>query len=158
MHRQGRQRVEGPASGARSARLGRSPKALDTLVVWRLDRLGRNLRHLILLLDELTALGIGFVSLGEGIDTATPAGRLQLHILAAIAEFERSRIQERVRAGLARVRAQGKRLGRPRLRVDPDALEAVSGLTVREAATSLGVSSATLKRLRRGSKTSLATA
>jgi len=78
-------------------------RRFDTLVVWRLDRLGRNLRHLILFLDELTALGIGFVSLGEGIDTSTPAGRLQLHILAAIAEFERSRIQERVKAGLARV-------------------------------------------------------
>jgi len=60
-----------------------------------LDRLGRNLRHLVLLLEELRELGVGFVSLGEGIDLATPAGRLQLHILAALAEFERSRIQER---------------------------------------------------------------
>src|SRR5436190_10285310 len=89
-------------------------RRFDTLVVWRLDRLGRNLRHLILLLDELQALGISFVSLGEGIDTATPAGRLQLHILAAIAEFERSRCVERVRAGMARARAEGKHLGRPR--------------------------------------------
>lgn len=62
-------------------------RRFDALVVWRLDRLGRNLRHLILLLDELTALGISFVSLGEGIDTATPAGRLQLHILGAIADY-----------------------------------------------------------------------
>ena len=62
-------------------------RRFDTLVVWRLDRLGRNLRHLIMLLDELTALGVGFVSLGEGIDTSTPAGRLQLHILGAIAEL-----------------------------------------------------------------------
>jgi DNA invertase Pin-like site-specific DNA recombinase len=123
------------------------------LVVWRLDRLGRNLRHLILLLDELNA-GVAFVSLGEGIDTATPAGRLQLHILAAIAEFERARIQERVRAGLARVRAQGRRLGRPRVMVRPEALEAARHLSVRAAAAALGVSAATLKRLRRGSKTS----
>lgn len=62
-------------------------RRFDTLIVWRLDRLGRNLRHLILTLDELTALGVAFVSLNEGIDTTTPAGRLELHILGAIAEF-----------------------------------------------------------------------
>ena len=89
-------------------------RRFDVLVCWRLDRLGRNLRHLVTLLDELQALGVSFVSLGEGIDCTTPAGRLQLHILAALAEFERSRIAERVRAGLARVRANGTRLGRPR--------------------------------------------
>lgn len=60
-------------------------RRFDILLCWRLDRLGRNLRHLILLLDELQALGIGFVTLGEGLDTSTPAGRLQLHILSAIA-------------------------------------------------------------------------
>ena len=77
-------------------------RRFDVLACWRLDRLGRNLRHLILLLDELQALGIAFVTLGEGIDTTTPGGRLQLQILSAIAEFERSRdIQERVVAGLA---------------------------------------------------------
>src|SRR4051812_32298176 len=65
-------------------------RRFDCLVCWRLDRLGRNLRHLILLLEELQALGIEFVSLAEGIDATTPAGKLQLHILAAIAEFERA--------------------------------------------------------------------
>src|SRR5258708_7653884 len=69
------------------------------------------LRHLIVLLEELQALGIAFVSLGEGIDATTPAGKLQMHILGAIAEFERARIAERVKAGLQRARAQGKRLG-----------------------------------------------
>jgi len=128
-------------------------RRFDVLVVWRLDRLGRNLRHLILLLDELHALGVAFVSLAEGIDATTPAGRLQLHVLGAIAEFERARIQERVRAGLARAKAQGKRLGRPRADVIPDRLQAVAALSIRDAATSLGVSTATLKRLRRGSKT-----
>jgi hypothetical protein len=78
----------------------------------RLDRLGRNLKHLIILLDELQALGVAFVSLNEGIDATTPAGRLQVHVLGAIAEFERGRIVERVKAGIARARAQGKRLGR----------------------------------------------
>src|SRR4051812_40673097 len=64
-------------------------RRFDVLLVWRLDRLGRNLKHLITLLEELRALGIDFVSLAEGIDATTPAGRLQMHILGAIAEFER---------------------------------------------------------------------
>src|SRR5678809_692192 len=88
-------------------------RKFDVLVCWRLDRLGRNLRHLITMLEDLNHVGVGFVSLGEGIDCTTPAGKLQLHILAALAEFERERIRERVLAGLARARAQGKRLGRP---------------------------------------------
>jgi len=115
-------------------------KRFDVLVCWRLDRLGRNLRHLILLLDELQALGIGFVTLGEGIDTSTPAGKLQLHILSAIAEFERERIRERVHAGLRRAKAQGKTLGRPR--VHPAAID-VPGGSVRAAAKIWGVSKTT---------------
>jgi DNA invertase Pin-like site-specific DNA recombinase len=86
-------------------------RRFDVLLAWRLDRVGRNLRHLVLLLEDLQAIGVGFVSLNEGINLSTPAGRLQLQILAALSEFERSRIQERVRAGLARARAQGTRLG-----------------------------------------------
>ena len=81
-------------------------RRFDVLVVWRLDRLGRNLRHLVTLLDDLQAVGVAFVSLGEGIDATTPAGRLQMHLLAAIAEFERARIAERVTAGLARARSK----------------------------------------------------
>jgi DNA invertase Pin-like site-specific DNA recombinase len=65
-------------------------RKFDVLVCWRLDRLGRNLRHLILLLDELTGLGIGFVTLGEGIDTTSPTGRLVLHILGAISDYAES--------------------------------------------------------------------
>jgi DNA invertase Pin-like site-specific DNA recombinase len=87
-------------------------RKFDVLICWRLDRLGRNLRHLVSLVGDLQALGIAFVSLGEGIDCTTPAGKLQLHILAALAEFERERIRERVICGLHRARAQGKRLGR----------------------------------------------
>ena len=118
-------------------------RRFDVLVCWRLDRLGRNLRHLILLLDELQAVGVAFVSLAEGIDATTPAGRLQLHVLGAIAEFERARIAERVRAGLARARAQGKRLGRPRTRPLPLGTPRVS---VREAAKLWGVSKSTAAR------------
>lgn len=121
-------------------------RRFDVLVVWRLDRLGRNLRHLILLLDDLQATGVAFVSLSEGIDATTPAGRLQLHVLGAIAEFERERIRERVAAGLARVKRQGKRLGRPERQVAETVLAPVRGLPVREAARRLGVSPATAHR------------
>jgi DNA invertase Pin-like site-specific DNA recombinase len=81
-------------------------RRFDVLVCWRLDRLGRNLKHLITLLDELQALGVAFVSLAEGIDATTPAGKLQMPILGAIAEFERERIRERVLAGLQRARRE----------------------------------------------------
>jgi DNA invertase Pin-like site-specific DNA recombinase len=133
-------------------------RRFDAVVVWRLDRLGRNLKHLITLIDELQALGIAFVSLGEGIDATTPAGKLQLHILAAIAEFERARIQERVRAGLARARAHGKRLGRPLAALPVKKLAAVATLSNAEAARHLGVSVSTLKRWRRVQKTITAAA
>ena len=119
-------------------------RKFDVLVCWRLDRLGRSLKHLVTLLDELQALGVAFISLGEGIDCTTPAGRLQLHILAALAEFERSRIAERVQAGLARARKQGKRLGRPRLTRPPFGMP--PRLTVRQAADAWGVSKSTAAR------------
>jgi DNA invertase Pin-like site-specific DNA recombinase len=118
-------------------------RRFDVLVCWRLDRLGRNLKHLITFLEDLQALGIPFVSLGEGIDATTPAGKLQMHILGAIAEFERGRIQERVRAGLARARGQGKRLGRPR---KAPAQIVVPGGSVRAAARAWGVSKSTAAR------------
>jgi DNA invertase Pin-like site-specific DNA recombinase len=118
-------------------------RRFDVLVCWRLDRLGRNLRHLVTLADELQSLGIVLVSLGEGIDCTTPAGKLQLHILAALAEFERERIRERVRAGLDRARRQGTRLGRPRVQ----AVGAiVPGGSVRAAAAIWGVSKSTAAR------------
>ena len=124
-------------------------RQFDVLVCWRLDRLGRSLKHLMTLLDELQALGVAFVSLVEGIDATTPAGKLQMHIPAAIAEFERARIAERVRAGLARARTNGKRLSRPYVEIPHDRLAAVEGLTLSEAAERLGVSRSTLKRWRR---------
>jgi DNA invertase Pin-like site-specific DNA recombinase len=124
-------------------------RRFDVLVCWRLDRLGRNLKHLITLLDELRALGVAFVSLAEGIDATTPAGKLQMHILGAIAEFERERIRERVLAGLHRARLQGRRLGRPHTVIPLDQLRRVEGLTVEIAAARLGVSRSTIKRWRR---------
>lgn len=121
-------------------------RRFDVVVCWRLDRLGRSLKHLITLLEDFQALGIAFVSLAEGIDATTPAGRLQMHILGAIAEFERARIAERVQLGLARVRAQGRVLGRPKLDISDDDLGSVQGLSVRRAARRLGVSPSTLYR------------
>jgi DNA invertase Pin-like site-specific DNA recombinase len=123
-------------------------RRFDVLIVWRLDRLGRNLRHLVTLLEELQALGIAFVSLSEGIDATTPAGKLQMHILAAIAEFERARIAERVRAGLARVRAKGQRLGRRPHWISDEDLLRVADLSNRRAAAALGIPSSVLHRAR----------
>ena len=89
-------------------------RTVDTLVVWRLDRLGRSLRHLVDLIAQLEQRHIAFLSLWESIDTTTAAGKLQLHLFAALAEFERDIIRERTRAGLVAARARGKRGGRPR--------------------------------------------
>ena len=111
--------VDHAVSGSKDRRPALDQLAADVkrhkvaaVACWRLDRLGRNLRHLVLLLDEWQARGVAFVTLGEGIDTSTPAGRLVAGVLGSIAEFERSRIQERIHAGLARARAHGTRLGR----------------------------------------------
>ena len=133
----------GPRGNDRPARRRR----VDVLVCWRLDRLGRSLKHLVTLLDELSVLGVAFVSLQEGIDATTPAGKLQMHILAAIAEFERARIAERVKAGLQRAKKQGQQLGRPRLQLPQEAIERVQGLSVRQAAKRLGISPSAAYRL-----------
>jgi DNA invertase Pin-like site-specific DNA recombinase len=125
---------------------------VNAVVCWRLDRLGRNLRHLVLLLDEWQARGIAFVTLGEGIDTSTAAGRLVAGVLGSIAEFERARIQERIHAGLARARAQGKRLGR-RQSAAARRLDSCEGLSHSAAAQRLGVSVASVKRWRRNPTT-----
>src|SRR5207248_852250 len=107
------------ASGAKTERPGLS-KALeqlrsgDTLVVWRLDRLGRSLRHLIDTLLELDQRGVGFKSLTESIDTTTPGGKLIFHVFGALAEFERDLIRERTQAGLLAARARGIQGGRPK--------------------------------------------
>jgi DNA invertase Pin-like site-specific DNA recombinase len=87
----------------------------DTLVVWRLDRLGRSLPHLIATLKGLEERGIGFKSLTENIDTTTSGGKLIFHIFGALAEFERNLIRERTQAGLSAARARGRRGGRPKV-------------------------------------------
>ena len=86
----------------------------DTVVVWRLDRLGRTLKHLIEWINELEEQGIGFKSLQESIDTTTSSGKLIFHIFGALSEFERNLIQERTRAGLEAARSRGRQGGRPK--------------------------------------------
>ena len=85
----------------------------DTLIVWKLDRLGRSLRHLVDVVTGLADRGVGFRSLQESIDTTTPGGKLVFHVFAALAEFERDLIRERTSAGLAAARARGRHGGRP---------------------------------------------
>jgi DNA invertase Pin-like site-specific DNA recombinase len=86
----------------------------DTLVVWRLDRLGRSLKDLIRLVEQLEQQGVGLKSLQENIDTATTGGRLVFHLFGALAEFERNLIRERTKAGLSAARARGRQGGRPK--------------------------------------------
>jgi DNA invertase Pin-like site-specific DNA recombinase len=123
----------------------------DTVVVWRLDRLGRSLRHLVDTITELEHRGVGFRSLSESIDTTTPGGKLVFHIFAALAEFERDLIRERTRAGLEAARARGRNGGRPsvmtaeKLRVARELYEAREHTTA-QIARVLGVSRATLYR------------
>ena len=88
-------------------------RKVDLILCWRLDRLGRSLKHLILTLDELQSIGVGFVSYNENLDLTTSTGRLMFQLLGAFAEFERNLIRERVKAGLANAKAKGAKLGRP---------------------------------------------
>ena len=126
-------------------------KAGDTLVVWKLDRLGRSLQHLVTVVNELKERGVGFRSLTENIDTTTNSGRLIFHIFAALAEFERGLIIERTMAGLDTARANGKVGGRRRALTDDRAelaLDMLSrGLKVADVARAFSVSRATIYRL-----------
>lgn len=123
----------------------------DTLVVWKLDRLGRSIRHLIDQLQDLAARGIGFRSIQETIDTTSPGGRLVFHVFAALAEFERDLIRERTNAGLAAARARGRTGGRPS-RLSADQVDTARQLywagqmTVTQIGDVLGVSRATVYR------------
>ena len=100
-------------------RLAKARK-IDVIAVWKLDRFGRSLRHLVDALAELEAVGVAFVSLRDNLDMSTPAGRLMFHVIGAMAEFERSLIQERVKAGLAHARSKGTTLGRPKVKRERD--------------------------------------
>ncbi len=137
-------------SGARVERPGLAAalaacRAGDTLMVWKLDRLGRSLPHLVETVGALGAGGVGFKSLQEQIDTTTSGGKLIFHIFASLAEFERDLIRERTNAGLAAARARGRKGGRPK-GVDQKkkkaavALKKDSGRSIREICEIVGIS------------------
>jgi len=117
-------------------------RKFDCVVVWKFDRFARSVSHLLRALETFNALGVGFVSLSESLDTSTPAGKMVFTVLGAVAELERSLIAERVRAGLRNARAKGKRLGRPRCAVDAEQVRAMrqAGLSIRQIARKLGCS------------------
>jgi DNA invertase Pin-like site-specific DNA recombinase len=129
----------------------------DVLAVWRLDRLGRSLKHLIELMGELEGQGIGFQSTTEAIDTTTPGGKLVFHIFAALAEFERNLIRERTMAGLQAARARGRKGGRkPKLDARKRAMAAdlyrQKKHTVGEICAMVGVTKPTLYKYVREAK------
>lgn len=139
---------EDHASGVKADRSGLAEAVAyardgDTLTVWRLDRLGRSMKHLIEVVTELEGKGVGFRSLTENIDTTTPGGRLVFHLFGALAQFERDLIRERTRAGLKAAADRGRRGGRQPV-VSQDKLNKArqlirTGLNVREAATRLKI-------------------
>lgn len=144
---------EDQASGTRAERQGLAEALAylrrgDVLVVWKLDRLGRSMAHLIDTMRGLEARGVGFRSLTEGVDTTTPGGTLVFHIFGALAQFERDLIRERTNAGLKAAEARGRKGGRKPV-VTPEKLararaHIASGLTAREAAVRVKVSKTAL--------------
>jgi DNA invertase Pin-like site-specific DNA recombinase len=123
-------------------------RAFDAVLVWKIDRYGRSLKHLVNALADLAAYGVAFVSFRDNLDLSTPSGRLMFQIIGVMAEFERSLIQERVRAGLRNARAKGKRFGRPRARVDAARVAALrrDGLSWSQVCQTLRVSKGTAQR------------
>lgn len=124
-------------------------RKFEVLLVWKLDRLGRSLKDLITTLDELGHLGVDFVSYDNRIDTSTPSGKLVFQVIGAVAEFERDIISERVKAGVANAKRQGKRIGRPP--VPPVMLEKAKtlrkeGLSFREIGRRQGVSEGVVRK------------
>jgi DNA invertase Pin-like site-specific DNA recombinase len=123
-------------------------RRFDAILVWKIDRFGRSLRHLVNSLAELAELGVAFVSLRDNLDLSTPSGRLMFQIIGAMAEFERALIQERVRAGLRNARAKGKRLGRPRVMVNSARIASLraQGRSWSEIVDEMGIGKGTAQR------------
>ena len=125
-------------------------REIDVVVVWRLDRWGRSVTDLLATMQELDHLGVGFVSLTEALDLTTPAGRAMAALLAVFAEFEREILSERVRAGLAHARLNGKQLGRPAtaaLHADKVRKLSRSGLSKSEIARRLNIGRTSVRRI-----------
>jgi DNA invertase Pin-like site-specific DNA recombinase len=123
-------------------------RKFDAVLVWKLDRLGRSLVHLVRLLQDLRSLGVELISYSEGLDFTTTTGKLLYQVISAFAEFERDCIRERVTAGLRNARAKGKRLGRPRVIVDLSRIATLraQGRSWREITAETGISKGTAQR------------
>jgi len=119
-----------------------------SVLCWKVDRCGRSLKHLVNALADLDSYGIAFVSLRDNLDLSTPSGRLMFQIIGAMAEFERSLIQERVRAGLRNAKLKGKTLGRPRWVLDRSRIARLraSGASIRTISAQLGLSASTVHK------------
>ncbi len=124
-------------------------RRFDTVLVWRFDRFARSTKHLILALEEFRNLGIDFVSFQENIDTSSPLGSAIFTIISAVAQLERDIIAERVKAGLRRAKENGKKLGRPKVKVDLDQVKALhsQGYSTRAIAQELGLTKSTAANL-----------
>jgi DNA invertase Pin-like site-specific DNA recombinase len=124
-------------------------RRFDAVLVARFDRFARSTKHLVLALEEFSSLGIDFISLNESIDTSTPMGRMVFTVIAAVAELERSIIQERVQAGVDRARRQGKRFGRPAVIVDRHRLAEMkaAGRSIKAIAKECGIARATVRSI-----------
>ncbi len=122
-------------------------RRFDAVLVWKIDRFGRSLKHLVNALADLDAFGVAFISLRDNLDLTTPTGRLMFQVVGAMAEFERALIQERVRCGLKNARMCGKQLGRPRRVVDRDHVLQMQaeGVSLRKIAAKLGVGYGTVR-------------
>ena len=117
-------------------------RRFDVILVWKLDRFGRSLRHLVNALAELESVGVAFVSLTDNLDLSTPSGRLMFQVIAAMSEFERELIRERVRSGMRNARAKGKAIGRPKSAFDVSRIVSLraSGTSLRAIAKATGMS------------------
>jgi DNA invertase Pin-like site-specific DNA recombinase len=134
----------------------------DTLVVWKLDRLGRTMKHLIDTLTHLKDKGIGFKSLTENIDTTTPGGKLIFHVFGSLAEFERDLIRERTQAGLLAARARGRNGGRPKSPLSDEKKLAMAQkmytdktIPVKDILTNLGIKKTTFYKYLKASETNV---
>jgi len=125
-------------------------RRFDSILVWKLDRFGRSLRHLVNAIAELESIGVTFVSLTDNLDLSTPSGRLMFQVIAAMGEFERELIRERVRSGMRNAKEKGKSIGRPRSIVDSCEIERLrnSGASWRAIAKATGMSLATVHAAR----------
>jgi DNA invertase Pin-like site-specific DNA recombinase len=123
-------------------------RVFDVVIVWKFDRFARSVKHLVDSLAEFRALGIDFISYTENVDTTTPSGQLLFHIMGAVAQFERDLIAERVRAGIAHARAQGKHIGRPRAEIDAAEVrnQRAQGKSLRQIASLLAVPVSRVRR------------